>query len=156
MLQNSTRRLGRQSSSPLLGSMIRGSIHRSFTSGPLADFILSGMLEQDFSYNIANGTKDGTLILHLTGPFTLGNMFQLQSELRTLKPACLIMNLTKVPYMDSAALGVIMNYYVSAQSNGRKFYVCDVNERVRALLELTKVDSVLHLCESVAVAETEL
>jgi anti-sigma B factor antagonist len=113
------------------------------------------MLEQDFSYSIANGAKDDTLILHLTGPFTLGNMFQLQSELRALKPSVLIMNLEGVPYMDSAGLGVIMNYYVSAQNHGRKFYLCGVNQRVRALLELTKVDSVLHLSESVEAAEAE-
>jgi len=113
------------------------------------------MLEQDFSYSIANGAKDDTLILHLTGPFTLGNIFQIQSELRTLKPAVLIMNLEDVPFMDSAGLGVIMNYYVSAQNHGRKFYLCGVNERVKALLELTKVDSVLHLSESVEAAEAE-
>jgi len=58
--------------------------------------------------------------------------------------------------MDSAGLGVIMNYYVSAQNNGRKFYVCDVNERVMALLEMTKVDSVLHLRKSVEAAEAEV
>jgi anti-sigma B factor antagonist len=137
---------------------LRGSriIHLTFISGLLADFILPDMPEQDFSYSIANGAKDGTVILHLTGPFTLGNMFQLQSELRALKPACLIMNLAGVPYMDSAGLGVIMNYYVSAQNNGRKFYVCGVNERVMALLEMTKVDSVLHLCKSVEAAEAEV
>lgn len=113
------------------------------------------MPEQDFSYSITNGAKDDTVILRLTGPFTLGNMFQLQSELRTLKPAILIMDIAGVPYMDSAGLGVIMNYYVSAQNHGRKFYLCGVNERVRALLELTKVDSVLHLSESVEAAEAE-
>jgi anti-sigma B factor antagonist len=113
------------------------------------------MLEQDFSYNIADGAKDDTLILHLTGPFTLGNIFQLQSALRTLQPATLIMDIAGVPYMDSAGLGVIMNYYVSAQNHGRKFYLCGVNDRVKALLELTKVDSVLHLTESVEAAEAK-
>jgi anti-sigma B factor antagonist len=113
------------------------------------------MPEQEFSYTIANGAKDDTVILRLTGSFTLSNMFQLQSELRELKPACLIMDLAGVPYMDSAGLGVIMNYYVSAENNSRKFYVCGVNDRVRALLELTKVDSVLHLYESVEAAEAK-
>lgn len=131
-------------------------IHLTFISVLLADFILPGMPEQEFSYSIPNGAKEGTVILQLNGPFTLGNMFELQSELRTLKPAVLIMNLAGVPYMDSAGLGVIMNYYVSAQNHGRKFYVCGVNERVNALLELTKVDSVLHLCESIESAEAKV
>jgi anti-sigma B factor antagonist len=114
------------------------------------------MPEQELSYSIANGAKEDTIILRLTGPFTLTNMFQLQSELRSLKPACLIMDIAGVPYMDSAGLGVIMNYYVSAQNNGRRFYVCGVNERVKALLEMTKVDSVLHLRGSVEAAEAEV
>jgi anti-anti-sigma factor len=112
------------------------------------------MLEQELSYAILDGAKEGTIILKVAGPFTLANMFQLQNELRALKPACLIMDLAEVPYMDSAGLGVIMNYYVSAQNGGRKFLLTSVNQRIRALLEMTKVDTVLHLCDSVEKAQT--
>ena len=113
------------------------------------------MLEQELSYTMLNGEKDGTVILKLTGPFTLTNMFPLQNELRTMKPPCLIMDLAQVPYMDSAALGVIMNCYVSAQSGGRKFLLTTVNQRIRALLEMTKVDTVLHICDSVEAAQSQ-
>jgi anti-anti-sigma factor len=111
------------------------------------------MLEKELSYATSDGAKAGTVILTLDGPFTLGNMFQLQAELRTLKPACLIMDMTAVPYMDSAGLGVIMNYFVSAQGEGRKYLLVGVNDRVRALLEMTKVDTVLKLCETVDAAQ---
>jgi anti-anti-sigma factor len=112
------------------------------------------MLDKELSYTTTDGEKEGTVILRLAGPFTLGNIFQLQNELRTMKPACLIMDLTEVPYMDSAALGVIMNYFVSAQHGGRKFFLTAVNERVRALLEMTKVDAVLHTTDSVQTAQS--
>ena len=111
------------------------------------------MPDKELSYTLTDGAKASTTILTLDGPFTLGNMFKLQAELRTLKPACLIMDLTQVPYMDSAGLGVIMNYFVSAQGGGRKFFVVGVNDRLRALLEMTKVDAVLTICDSVAAAE---
>jgi anti-sigma B factor antagonist len=111
------------------------------------------MLDKELSYTVSDGAKDGIVILALDGPFTLGNMFQLQSDLRSLTPPCLIMDLSSVPYMDSAGLGVIMNYFVSSQSRGRKFYVTGVSDRLRALLEMTKVDAVLKLCDSVAAAE---
>jgi anti-sigma B factor antagonist len=111
------------------------------------------MLDKELSYTVSDGAKDGIVILALDGPFTLGNMFQLQSDLRSLTPPCLIMDLSSVPYMDSAGLGVIMNYFVSSQSHGRKFYVAGVSDRLRALLEMTKVDAVLKLCDSVAAAE---
>jgi len=97
--------------------------------------------------------KQGTTIVSLDGPFTLANMFKLQADLRAMKPECLILDLTSVPYMDSAALGVVMNTYVAAQGSGRKFFVAGVNDRVRALLEMTKVDAVLKICDSAEAAQ---
>jgi anti-anti-sigma factor len=113
------------------------------------------MLEKALAYSTSDGVKAGTVILTLDGPFTLGNMFQLQSELRALHPPCLIMDMGSVPYMDSVGLGVIMNYCVAAQGAGRKFFLTGVNERIRSLLEMTKVDSVLRTVNSVAEAEAQ-
>lgn len=111
------------------------------------------MPEQGLTYSFSDGSKPGITVLKLEGPFILNNMFQLQAELRNQKPPCMIMDLTAVPFMDSAGLGVIMNSYVSAQGGGRKFLICGVNDRVKALLEMTKVDSVLQSCDSVEAAE---
>ena len=113
------------------------------------------MLEQEFSYATSDGTKPGVTILTLDGPFTIGNIFQIQSDLRTLKPPCLIVDFAGVPYMDSAGLGVIMNAFVSAQGGGRKVFVANVNDRIRSLLEMTRVDRVLEVCESVQAAEAQ-
>jgi anti-sigma B factor antagonist len=111
------------------------------------------MLDKELLYSTSDGAKPGTQVLTLDGPFTLGNMFKLQADMRTLKPDCLILDMTAVPYMDSAGLGVIMNYFVSAQGAGRKFFVVGVNERIRALLEMTKVDTVLKLCDTIEAAQ---
>ena len=114
------------------------------------------MLEQGFSYSTADGSKAGTTVLTIEGPFTLANIFQIQTELRGLKPPCLVVDLAQVPYMDSAGLGVIMNAFVSAQSGGRKVAIANVNERVRSLLEITRVDSILPVFDSVNAAESQL
>lgn len=116
-------------------------------------YILAPMFDKELTYSTSEGAKPGATILKLEGPFTLGNMFKLQADMRTLKPACLIMDMTAVPYMDSAGLGVIMNYFVSSQGEGRKYFLVGVNDRVRALLEMTKVDSVLRICDTVEAAE---
>ncbi|WP_263369136.1 STAS domain-containing protein [Edaphobacter dinghuensis] len=105
------------------------------------------------SFSSFNGAKDGVLIVALDGPLLLGNMFDFQSALRDLKPPCLILDLSNVPYMDSAGLGVLMNYYVSAQNNHRELLVVGVNERIQALLEMTKVDKILRLYPSLEAAE---
>jgi anti-anti-sigma factor len=111
------------------------------------------MLDKEFSYSVADGAKEGTVILTLEGPLTLANMFKLQGELRSLKPERLIIDMESVPYMDSAGLGVIMNYFVSSQGAGRKLVLAGVNERVRSLMEMTKVDSVLQTADSVEAAQ---
>ena len=48
-----------------------------------------------------------------------------------------------------------MNYYVSAQGNNRKFFLVGVNDRLKALMEMTKVDAVLRLFDSRDAAEAQ-
>jgi len=99
------------------------------------------------------GTRSGVEILSLSGPFTLGNMFQLQRELQQLTPPYLIFDITNVPYMDSAGLGLLVNSFVSAQKNGRKIAVSGVAPRIMTLFEMTKVDNILPLFPTAEAAE---
>ena len=55
--------------------------------------------------------------------------------------------------MDSSGMGAIINYYVSAQKNGRKLILAGVNERIYALLELTNTTKLLKVVPTVAEAE---
>ncbi len=73
-----------------------------------------------------------------------------------MTPKVLIVDLSDSPYMDSAGLGLLMNYYVSAQNHGRKILLARVNERIEALLELTKVDGILKSYPTVEAAEADL
>ncbi len=111
------------------------------------------MNDKALTYTSSAGTKEGTVILKLVGPLTLGNMFTLQNDLRAMKPACLIVDMTDVNYMDSAGLGVLMNAFVAADDGNRKFLLAGVNQRIMSLLEMTKVDQVLKLFPSVEAAE---
>jgi len=56
----------------------------------------------------------------------------------------MVFDLSGVPYMDSAGIGILINYYVSAEKNGRRMALAGANERVEALLELTKVRNLLR------------
>jgi anti-sigma B factor antagonist len=99
------------------------------------------------------GQSPGSRILRLTGPLTIQNLFEFQSTLRADPPPALILDLTEVPYMDSAGMGSIINYYVSCQRNGRKLVVAGVNGRVLELFRMTKVERLLTLVTTVAEAE---
>lgn len=99
------------------------------------------------------GSRDGIEILSISGPFTLGNMFEFQRALHELQPPYLIFDLAQVPYMDSAGLGLLVNFYVAAQKHGRKMAVVGATHRIVTLFELTKVDSLLRVYPSIEDAE---
>jgi anti-sigma B factor antagonist len=105
------------------------------------------------TYSRRPGSREGVEILSLAGPFTLNNIFQLQRDLQEIHPPCLIFDVAQVPYMDSAGLGLLMNFYVSAQKNGRRMAVAGATPRVATLFEMTKVDGLLRLYPSVEEAE---
>ena len=85
----------------------------------------------------------------LTGPLTLRNMFEFQNELATNKPPMMVFDLSGVPYMDSAGIGVLINYYVAAEKHSRRMALAGANERVHALLELTKVRGLLRSFDTI-------
>lgn len=100
------------------------------------------------------GTQPGTRILVLNGPLTLFNMFELQSELRRdPQPSLSILDLTGVPYMDSAGMGLIINHYVHCQNTGTKMVVAGVSPRVFELFKMTKVDTIIQMVPTVEAAQ---
>lgn len=100
------------------------------------------------------GSLPGTLIHVLNGPLTLRNMFEFQASLRTGEmPRLSILDLSGVPYMDSAGMGLIINHYTHCLGHGAKMVVVGVSDRVLELFKMTKVDSVIVLAPSVEAAE---
>jgi len=85
---------------------------------------------------------------------TLETLFELQNVLRQ-EHNDLVVDLTEVPYMDSAGRGAILTAYASCQRHQNKFALANVPQRVLVLLELTKVDTLLPIFGSVAEAESQ-
>jgi anti-sigma B factor antagonist len=111
------------------------------------------MLQDPLTVEVLPGKSEGTRIVRLNGPITLQNFFALQSELKKEHPPVTIFDLSGVPYMDSAGMGIIINYYVSAQRRGQKVIAAGANYRVLELFKLTKVDNLIPLVETLEQAE---
>lgn len=119
----------------------KGKIHDQF--GPNS-FRLTDMNDAPLTYSSNETERPGLVVMKLAGPLTLRNMFEFQSELARNTPPRMVFDLSDVPYMDSAGIGVLINYYVSAEKHGRKMALAGANERIDALLVLTKVQKLLH------------
>ena len=99
------------------------------------------------------GERSGTTILQLKGPLTLQTLFDFQKVLRKPDLKDTIIDLTGVPYIDSAGLGTILSHWVHSQRAGTKFAIVGVSERVQVLFDLTKVGRVLPTFASIKQAE---
>jgi anti-sigma B factor antagonist len=84
-------------------------------------------------------------------PNDLRNTFE--AEERDAPHALHILDLTEVPYMDSAGLGMIVSHYVRCQSRDVRLVLAGANPRVVQLLQMTKVDGFLPLAGSVEEAD---
>lgn len=91
------------------------------------------------------GATGTTHILRLNGPLTLTTLFGLQAALRETGNADTVIDLTNVPYMDSAGLGTLLSHWAHTQRVSAKFAVTGVSPRIAVLLQVTKVNTVLPM-----------
>jgi anti-anti-sigma factor len=101
-----------------------------------------------FTIERSQGKTPGTVIFRLSGQFTARDMYGSLSptalrntfESEEDNDALHILDLTEVPYMDSAGLGLIVSHYVRCQGRGVRLVVAGVSARVLQLFEMTTVD----------------
>jgi anti-sigma B factor antagonist len=97
--------------------------------------------------------RAGGRLLKLVGPLTLSSMFDFQDAVRQ-GSGNLYIDLSEVPYMDSAGLGAILGAYASCQRNSRKFGLIAVPDRVNTLLNVAGVDKMVPKFDTVEAAES--
>ncbi len=82
----------------------------------------------------------GATVLRLHGPLLLGNFFPLQSMVRADNAPLLILDVSDMPYIDSAGIGCLVGAHVSRENSGRKLILVGANERLVTSLKVTKCD----------------
>lgn len=117
--------------------------------------VLESEEEMD-TMEIARGTgaTGSTTILRLKGPLTITTLFALQDLLRDIGAVDTVIDVTDVPYIDSAGLGTILSHWAHCQRGGHRFALTGVSSRIEVLLEITKVNSVLPMFKTAEEADT--
>ena len=103
-----------------------------------------------------SGLPDGQRVLRLNGPVTISNFFQFQSLVRGNTFRHLILDMTDVPYMDSAGIGALVGAYVNHQKEGRSLALVGVTDRVRNALQVTRVEQFFKFYGNQAAAQDAL
>lgn len=112
------------------------------------------MPDQPLHIEDIQDSAKGHRILRLAGPLTLSNLFEFQSLVRAGKSAVTILDLTNVPYIDSAGIGALLGAHVSAQREKRSLSLVGVNERVRNALEITRIYQFFSVFPTVVEAQS--
>ena len=89
------------------------------------------------------------------GPIDLHVSPEMRASLRTMideKPERLIVDLSRVPYVDSSGIAVLIGAMQSLELDGGVFRLAGAQETVMTILESAKLDKYFHLFPSVEAA----
>jgi anti-anti-sigma factor len=109
--------------------------------------------QESFAIDVAERAS-GARVLKLTGPLTIRTLFDFQAVSRQAPTKPTIVDLTAVPYMDSAGLGCVVSVFTSCQNRGLAFAVCGLSSRLETLFDVTHVSTLLPTYPTLEAAET--
>ncbi len=92
-------------------------------------------------------TTDGA-ILSPVGEIDLGRAPSFREHLfsaQQSRPQRLIIDLGQVPYMDSSGVATLVEAMQTARRNGSKLVLCNLQDRVRSIFEIARLDTVFTI-----------
>jgi anti-sigma B factor antagonist len=97
--------------------------------------------------------QGGVQVFKLSGPFTITTMFDFQTLVREQTAPVTLIDLSEVPYMDSAALGSLLGFHASCHRENKKYALVGVPERLRTLFRVAGVTGILTEYPSIEAAK---
>jgi len=94
-------------------------------------------------------TSGGTLIIYLDGDIDHHNARtvrqKIDSKLFIQRPRELILDLSKVSFMDSSGLGLILGRYTKSAELGILFRVVNPNRQIKKILDLAGMERLIRI-----------
>ena len=96
--------------------------------------------------NIEN--REGTVIVAPSGDVDLSNSRELQTQLKRAmdnRPSRLVVNLGKVPYMDSSGVATLVEAMQIARKQKTDLVLCELQDKVTSIFEIARLDRVFQI-----------
>jgi len=106
-------------------------------------------MADSFEIEQLSGDLPGQGVLCLRGPLTAENLIPFQHAIRRENSATIVLDLSEVPYVDSAGLGSLVSAYISRHKTGHRMALSGVCPRVMKLLEITRTESLFLIFDTV-------
>ena len=97
---------------------------------------------------MATETQSEPLVVEMEGEIDLHQAPQVKAQIEPLlekQPARLAVDLSRVGYMDSSGLALLIETMQRIQSYGGKFVVFGLSESVRAIFEIARLDQIFNI-----------
>jgi len=101
---------------------------------------------------ISEGSR-GKRIFSLNGPLTIDTVVKFQDAVRSESSPVLILDFTKVPFIDTSGLSALVAAHVSARKSDRKILFAAFNNQARTAIELTHLSQVFPTYYTIQDAE---
>jgi len=92
--------------------------------------------------------------LRLTGPVVLDTLPEFRAKVQSERSHHLVLDMSAVPYVDSAGIGALTMLYVRHQRDGHAVCLLRANTRVHEVLKLSRVDGFFQFIDSLSEAQT--
>jgi anti-sigma B factor antagonist len=101
-------------------------------------------------FDVVRTTLDsGVIVLALSGSMTMGNQLleleRVVKELITGNQKGIVVDMSKVSYLDSSAIGALVACHSNMKNSGGQLRLAGVTPRVSTVFKMTGVDKVLSL-----------
>jgi anti-anti-sigma factor len=107
------------------------------------------MPEGTFEIQIQPGSNESVDVISVKGPMILENLFKFQSAWKAATAReGIVFDLTGVPYIDSSAIGSLVNAHVHFTNRGQKIALAGVSPRLKEFLRVTRVDSLFKFYDA--------
>jgi anti-sigma B factor antagonist len=101
--------------------------------------------------NFEISDQDGVTIVEVTGQLIVGNRQELKDDVLKLLDGGsrkFLIDFRDTAYIDSSGLGVLVSLSKKIREKGGEMRLSNLNEDLRTLFELTKLDTLFHIAES--------
>ena len=111
------------------------------------------MTDNDLALQIRDGAFPGEKVMVLDGVLNMQTVLEFRDAIRQQQPDTLVIDMSRVRYVDSSGLGALIGAYVSFEQKYKRLLLAGMNDRIWTLFRTCKVDDVFTRYHSVDDAE---
>lgn len=92
--------------------------------------------------------RDGAVVVIPSGEIDLTSSPVLRVELKRIqaeRPNRMVIDLTDVPYMDSAGVATLVEAMQFARKSSTRLVLCGLQDKVRSIFEISRLDTVFTI-----------